>query len=461
MYLPHTDLKRTRLVNRVFNEESSRILRKRSKIVLNSPKRLISFYLERFTDVHSFCEGFQLVNVHVATPSMQIFLESCSHSIKSLDLRDSKWTYLELKDILLRASSQLEELIIHGQLPKELWSSNGIVPLSAPTDSHSHPEPSRPHAHNFWGLSSRACLPDQNGDKQGNEKPPELAQRFVDLDDDEKRKVVLWLPKVKRVDLQLYDKLPEDEFLRDFVSKILVSTRNLEILRSSENQKGKSRRERFHRVLFETLIDPKYSVTLPKLTKIDFSLTPWGEDQYQKLSLKQFPLTYLSLTILPDISTYTVIKLLMSLKRTLSKLKISFTNWQIMEFPCDLGLERLRHLSLDWYNGSLKFVPHLTNLETLILAQVDLNEALRDEFEYFIDEADYIFHDKTDVRKIVEQTRHRRLQSFVSILALLVENIHFITTKFVIISTPNLSALIKCTMLSSASGFLHFVDFRI
>lgn len=421
-YLPHQDLKRVRLVNRVFNEESSRIHRKRSKIVLNSPKRLIAFYLEKFTDVHSFCEGFQLVNVHVATPSMQIFLESCGKSIKSLDLRDSKWTFAELKEILLRASSQLEEVIIHGLLPKELWSSTSshpgtpgvaIRPLPAPAAA-APPRSFEEGLGQMLLMQPRAHSSNLNKDNNNQAKnslPNKLSSpNSLGFDDEEKKDEVLWLPKVKRLDLQLYDKLPEDDFLQDFIVKILNSTRNLEILRSSESRKGKSRRERFHRILFETLIDSKFNVSLPNLSKIDFSLTPWGDDQYLRLSSKNFPLTYLSLTILPDISTFTVVKLLSSFKTTLTKLKISFTNWQIMEFPSDLGLNKLRHLNLDWYNGSLKFVTYLKNLETLVLAQVDLNEALRDEIDKDDLEDELDENDEDAVK--YQQRRHQMLSSF-------------------------------------------------
>lgn len=423
-YLPHQDLKRVRLVNRVFNEESSRIHRKRSKIVLNSPKRLIAFYLEKFTDVHSFCEGFQLVNVHVATPSMQIFLESCGKSIKSLDLRDSKWTFAELKEILLRASSQLEEVVIHGLLPKELWSSSPSLPPTPPgivtIRPYPIPAPVAPPRSFEEGLGQmlllqpRAHSSNLNKDNNNQAKhslPNKLSSsNSLGFDDEKKRHEVLWLPKVRRLDLQLYDKLPEDDCLQDFIIKILNSTINLEILRSSESRKGKSRREKFHRILFETLIDSKFNVSLPNLSKIDFSLTPWGDDQYLRLSSKNFPLTYLSLTILPDISTFTVVKLLGSFKTTLTKLKISFTNWQIMEFPSDLGLNKLRHLNLDWYNGSLKFVTYLKNLETLILAQVDLNEALRDEIDKDDLEDELDENDENAIK--YQQRRHPMLSSF-------------------------------------------------
>ncbi|CAL8094279.1 unnamed protein product [Orchesella dallaii] len=423
-YLPHTDLKRSRLVSRVFNDEANRILRKRSKIVLNSSKRLIAFYLEKFSDVHTFCEGFQLVNVHVATPSMQIFLDSFGKSIKSLDLRDSKWTFTELKQILMRASSQLEEVIIHGLLPKECWATSSSVPIQP------HPPPRfeeglgrilfmhpRIPIHNplqgVNGNGNNRNLPAFLRAPSPEQAPVEQAKKEVETVED---KEVLWLPKVKRLDLQLYDKLPEDDFLQDFIVKILSSTINLEILRSSESRRGKSRRERFHRILFETLIDTKFNFLLPNLTKIDFALTPWGDDQYQRLSSKNFPLNYLSLTILPDISTVTVVKLLSSFKKTLTKLKIAFTSWQIMEFPYDLGLEHVRHLSLDWYNGSLKFVTYMKSLETLILAQVDLNDALRDELydgsgaeESGAEEQDDA---DSEVRKFLCQRRHRLLTSF-------------------------------------------------
>lgn len=395
-------------MNHVFNEESSRILRKRSKIVLNSPKRLIAFFLEKFRDVHTFCEGFQLVNVHVATPSMQIFLESCGHSIRSLDLRDSKWTFTELKEILMRASSQLEEVIIHGQLPKELWTNNPALPGAQPVAVRPGRDVVPPRG--FEEGLGRMLLMQPRVLQNVVQPLPNNTSKTPTSTDDEKKEEVLWLPKVKRLDLQLYDKLPEDDFLQDFIVKILNSTRNLEIVRSSESRKGKSRRERFHRILFETIIDPKFNVMLPKLSKIDFSLTPWGEDQYLRLSSRNFPLTYLSLTVLPDISTFTVVKLLSSFKKTLTKLKISFTNWQITEFPCDLGLDRLRHLNLDWYNGSLKFVTYLNNLETLVLAQVDLNEALRDEpveVEEVDDDSEY-----DDTQRIISQRRHLLLKNF-------------------------------------------------
>lgn len=348
---------------------------------------------------------------------MQLFWTSCSHSIKSLDLRDSKWTFAELKEILLRASSQLEEVIIHGHLPKEPAANAFNQPGQTPPRPNSAPVAIVPPRGFEEGLGRMLFLQPRAHQWQQmmlpNNQKPDRPTKVAKFDDDQEKKDEedLWLPKVKRLDLQLYDKLPEDDFLQDFIVKILTSTRNLEILRSSESRKGKSRRERFHRILFETLIDPKFNVTLPNLTKIDFSLTPWGDDQYLRLSSKSFPLTYLSLTILPDISTYTVVKLLGSFKKTLKKLKISFTNWQIMEFPCDLELDQLRHLNLDWYNGSLKFVTYLKKLETLVLAQVDLNEALRDESDRD-NEDDVEVSDSEERMLFSQKRRHRMLTNF-------------------------------------------------
>lgn len=49
------------------------MLRKRSKIVLSSPKRFIAFNLEMLNPLkeNRYCEHFQLINAHVTTPGVQ------------------------------------------------------------------------------------------------------------------------------------------------------------------------------------------------------------------------------------------------------------------------------------------------------------------------------------------------------------------------------------------------------
>lgn len=55
-----------------------------------------------------------------------------------------------------------------------------------------------------------------------------------------------------------------------------------------------------------------------------------------------------------------------------------------MEFPVELQLHKLQHLSLDWFNGSISFISRMENLRTLVLAQIDLNEMFNEsEFTKF------------------------------------------------------------------------------
>jgi hypothetical protein len=311
-YLPHSDLKRCRLVNYTFNDEARRILKKNSKIVLNSSKRLVAFFLEKFNGVSWFCECIQLVNVHVLSPTMKMVFENIGSDMKSLDLRDSKWSCSELEDIVTTTMPALRELAIHGPLPK---------------------------------------------------LPTKI------LDGSRKR-----LPLIKTLNLQLFEKGLDEDFLNQFAKDILSATPNLEILRSRDTGKFRNRREKFHRILFETLIDTELNLRFPYLRRMDFSVSPWSDDQIKRLAGKRYPLSYLNLTILPEISMGALKALLISVRQTLLKLKLSFTYWRKTELPCDMHLDKLQHLSLDWFTGSLQFVSRLKSLQALILAQVDLNE---------------------------------------------------------------------------------------
>ncbi|OXA51091.1 hypothetical protein Fcan01_14215 [Folsomia candida] len=350
-YLPYQDLQSCRLVAQQFNEEACRVLRKRSKIVLSSPKRFIAFNLEMLNPLkeNRYCEHFQLINAHVTTPAVTMFLDKFQKCIKSFELKDAKWSCHELTTILTETVKNLEELILHGAIPKD--SPRLFMTESEEAEQNLNPI--------LVGALSRPLV-------QTPQKP------------------IPKLPNIKQLDLQLYDKLPDDEVLSQFGADLLKAAYNLEELRSRDTGKWRSKRERFQRILFELLISPEADIVLPKLRKVAFSLSPWNDEQIKRLAMKQFPLRYLSLTILPDISAHALTSLLISLKDTLTKLKLSFTSWRIMEFPVELQLHKLQHLSLDWFNGSISFISRMENLRTLVLAQIDLNEMFNEsEFTKF------------------------------------------------------------------------------
>jgi len=296
-----------------FNEEARRILRKRSKIVLNNSKKLVACFLENCDEGSRFCDCVELVNLNVLSPSINCIFRKIGNDIKSLELRDSKWSCAELEDILTSQVPNLRELAINGSLPAE----------------------------------------------------PTRITRITEQK----------LPLVKFLNLQIFDKKSDEENVCQFVKDVLKATYNLEVLSSRDKKKWRNKKEKCHRVLFEILIDPEAQLKFPKLHRIDFTMSPWTDEQIKRLALKKFPLSYLNLAILPGISINSLSALLISLRFTLVKLKLSFTYFRYTtEFPCDLKLDRLQHLSLDWYNGSIRFVSFFKSLQTLILAQVDLND---------------------------------------------------------------------------------------
>jgi len=297
-FLPFSDLKSCRLVSQLWYNEGSYLCRKRSKIVLHTKRKLpASFNVEKLGNVSSFCLSFQLINMQHLR--LKPLFRNVAQSIKFLELIDYICCPLELRLLLTDTVPNLEHLAVHGLL---------------------------------------------------------LGENTKLFADDER----VLLPKLKSLDLQLHcpkgTALTQNEKVQAFLESILSAAVNLRSIGTQSQIKGN--KEKCFRLILETIID-KPEIRLPYLSRFHFSITPWCDEQLHKLRIKELPLSYLSLTILPTVNMDEVFSLISSLSQYLVKLKLTFVYWKFVDFPEKIQLNRLRYLNLDWFNGPLDFIRYV------------------------------------------------------------------------------------------------------
>ncbi|CAL8093048.1 unnamed protein product [Orchesella dallaii] len=342
-YLPVSDLKSFRQVCVQWNEEACKHLRRKAKIILQGEESLIA-YTKLNSPAQSFHTNFELRgDLELGSSSVQTFFDTFGSKIKFICFNRVKWKETELKDILFEKLPKLEEL----GLEARAYSDRRLFP----------------------GVSDHELIVDSK----------------------------LVLPKIRVLRLNIFSLMTEvtTPFLRD----VLRVSPNVEVISSLKTttivnplpmpfiqyicqaMNYDTADDLVHMpyaadiAIAEAIIETK-GLTLPKLACLDCNMrlrTP-GLNQ---LALKGYPLRQLDLTVMSDVTSCTLQRLLSSVSNTLQVLKLKFQpGCPAAEDFVTPELKSLSLLTLNGFKSSLKFLEHFSNLKVLKLIRINLQRTL-------------------------------------------------------------------------------------
>lgn len=182
------------------------------------------------------------------------------------------------------------------------------------------------------------------------------------------------LPNLKILNINLMSTQGE-HMLHHFLYDLFSVTPNLQkISVPSPQYKG------FLKTLIAVLLE---STELPfkHLNNVD-ALFSFGDGHLEMLKNRKLPLQSLNLQLMPNVTIDLLIPLLESLSESLKKLRLYFYLTRFKELPNQLELKNLRNLTLDTYQGSLKFTSNLAQLKSLTVTMKcneELEEALQSD----------------------------------------------------------------------------------
>jgi len=181
--------------------------------------------------------------------------------------------------------------------------------------------------------------------------------RFLDNDAQPIRPT---LTSLKTVNLNLMITQGQS-ILRDFLFDLLFVSPNLEriVVPSKNVYKG------FLPCLISTLLEHS-DLPLDNLTEVD-TLFSFGDGHIEMLMARKYPLESLKMQLMPNVTLDVLLPLLDSLNPTLKSLRLYFYLTRFKELPALLNLDNLEKLTLDTYQGSLRFTSHLPKLTELTI----------------------------------------------------------------------------------------------
>ncbi|ODM99831.1 hypothetical protein Ocin01_06859 [Orchesella cincta] len=343
-YLLVSDLKSFRQVCAQWNEEACKQLRLKAKIILQGEENLVA-YTKLNSSAQSFHTNFELRgDLELGCLSVQTFFNTFGSQIKYVCFNRVKWKETELKDILFEKLPKLEEL----GLEARAYSDRRLFP----------------------GVSDHELM-------MVNSK--------------------LLLPKIRVLRLNIFSLMTEvtTPFLRD----VLRVSPNVEVISSLKTStianplpmpfiqyicqamNYDTADDLVHMpyaadiAIAEAIIETK-GLSLPKLACLDCNMrlrTP----SLNQLALKGYPLRQLDLTVMSDVTSCTLQRLLSSVTNTLQVLKLKFQpGCPAAEEFVTPELKKLAELTLNGFKCSMKFLEYFPNLKMLTLIRINLQRAL-------------------------------------------------------------------------------------
>ncbi|ODM99822.1 hypothetical protein Ocin01_06853 [Orchesella cincta] len=180
------------------------------------------------------------------------------------------------------------------------------------------------------------------------------------------------LPNLKVLNINLMSTQGE-HMLHHFLYDLFSVTPNLQkISVPSPQYKG------FLKTLIAVLLEST-EVPFKYLKHVD-ALFSFGDGHLELLKNRKLPLESLNLQLMPNVTIDLLIPLLESLSGSLKKLRLYFYLTRFKELPSQLKLDNLQHLTLDTYQGSLRFTTNLPQLKSLTVT-MKCNEELEEAFQ--------------------------------------------------------------------------------
>lgn len=206
----------------------------------------------------------------------------------------------------------------------------------------------------------RAFLPEEN-DHDNND--------LSDFNND-----VVTFPNLKIISGELR-KFGRSNKIPTFLTKILTSSPNLEGLHCNLVLSGNDH------VMFDILKRNPYAFRA--LNSLSF--VAMNNEEFQILLRKDLKLKSLSVALHSGFRVLAFYRFLSSQGKTLESLAVDFVCLpnNPEAFFCAKDLTKLKHLTMSRFYGSIHFVSHMPSLETLVLQQINLSVALRDDAATF------------------------------------------------------------------------------
>lgn len=363
-YLPVSDLKSFRQVCTQWNDEACKELRRKAKIVLQGEESVVAYTKFNSPTISTFQSNFELRgDLELGCYTVQKFFDMFGDQMKYVCFNRVKWKESELKDLLFEKLPNLEELGLEAR------------------------------AYSDWRL-----FPDGNGDSSTSEQVGGMI--LATREQQQPASVIdpsLVLPKIRVLRLNIFSLMIEmaTPFLRD----VLRVSPNVEVISSLKTSvisnplpmpfiqyicqaMNYDTADDLVNMPFaadiaiaEAIIETK-GMRLSKLACLDCNmrLRTLGLNQ---LAMRGYPLRQLDLTVMSDVTSLTLNRLLTSLEGTLQVLKLKFQPGcpAADEFVIP-ELNKLTTLTLNGFKCSFKFLEFLPNLKTLTFIRINLQRAL-------------------------------------------------------------------------------------
>lgn len=351
-FLSCADLKRCRLLNKQWNEECCKFLRKRGLVKLSSKSQILRF-TSQFQDNPKFCENFSFEITRKIDEETNKLLDKFGPFIKSFKLDFSTTSYhLSAEDffnVIFTKLPNLQELSLVGLiseddhfLPKDKREIFNSISSSTRTDSNSYRN----------GIGSN-----QNNNRASTEDPSTPI-----------------LPQIKSLEIFLYNSSGKNVSKHQFLIELLRCVPNMEKISVPKVPRMLS----FGMPLLHTLITTEH-LTFDNLRHLDMDIALYN-GSIDVLKSKGYPLKYLNAEINSTVSEDSLHSLLETYGKTLVALQLKFPRSLVAtsEFRSSTSFEVLRHMTLHGYRGSLKFLEQL-NLQTFGLIDNSFAAAMQRE----------------------------------------------------------------------------------
>lgn len=353
-YLKFSDLKPFRQVCSLWNEEACKHFRHKAKVVLNGEENVVAYtklFNSPTSTAQAFHTSFELQgDIELGSFSVQRFFDLFGEKIKYMCFSRVKWKQTELRDLLFEKLPDLEELGF------EVRACSDPQLFSVGDDpGQAGGEALQPRDHSGAVLAKVRVLR-LNGPSRPEETKPFLrdllhASPNVEVISSLKTSTMsnpLPMPFIQYICQAMNYGTADDLVNLPCASSVAIA---------------------------DAILETKCS-KLSKLATlgVNMRLRTQGLDQ---LALKGYPLRQLDLTVMSDVTSCTLQKMLSSVRNTLKILKLKFQPGGPVpiEFVTP-ELSKLESLSLNGYKNSLKFLEHLPNLKVLILIRINLQRAL-------------------------------------------------------------------------------------